>query len=695
MDKACGRRAVTWLRIHFGVAAGLVALFTAACALAGPSARTPHVAIAISAETLHPAPDRSFDVAIDIRPRPDWHIYWSNPGDAGQAPEAAWTLPAGFAAGPLRHPTPTLLDVQGVASNVHIGEAVLLDRVTPPAGLRAGAPVPIRVALSWLVCSQGECVPEQAVLDLRLAVGDGAPDPAARALFRRARAALPAPLGAQGRYRLDGQTLSLLLPIEPPPDLASMRVFLGEDGVIQPGADQTIEARKGGMAVRARVGDSPPTGIVHGVARVVRQDGKVTGYAFTATPGPFPVTGSREPTASPGLATFLLALAGAAAGGLVLNLMPCVFPILSLKALALARSGAGEAEARREAAGYAVGAVLTLGALGGALLALRAGGVAAGWAFQLQNPHVVTLLLILCAGIALNLAGLYELPSIGGAGASGGGFLGGAATGALAAFVATPCTGPFMAGALGAAMLLPAAAALAVFGGLGLGLALPFLAIGFVPSLRRLVPRPGAWMGRLRRLLSLPMFAAALALAWVLGREAGVAAMTVGLAAALILGLGLWWRGARQAQGRSGWIPLAPLAAAVALAFVPIGAAGGQTMNARGLLDAQPYTARRLQALRAERRPVFVYLTADWCLTCKVNEATSLHAQEVASAFSAAHVAVLEGDWTRGDPEVTRLLIQEDRAGVPLYLYYPVGGPPKVLPQVLTPSMLVTLARSA
>ncbi len=455
--------------------------------------------------------------------------------------------------------------------------------------------------------------------------------------------------------------------------------------------------------VVAQVGETPPTGRLDGVLRFDRRGGEAVGYAFTAAPGAIPAAvtpvvapGPRraEPARAAGRRwTLVLALAGAVAGGLILNLMPCVFPILSLKALALARSGGDEAEARREAIGYALGAVLTLTALGGALLALRAGGVSAGWAFQLQNPRVVALLLVLCVGIGLNLAGLFELPTIGGGlAAGGGGLLGSAATGALAAFVATPCTGPFMAGALGAALLLPAPAALTVFAGLGVGLALPFLAIGFIPRVRALMPRPGPWMQTLRRILSLPMFATALGLAWVLGRQAGVGAMTLGLGGALLLGLGLWWLGAHQARGKTGWLPFAPLIAAVALALVPAPTpAGTATAGVSGPLGAQPYTAARLAALRAAGRPVFVYLTADWCLSCKVNEATSLSSSAVARAFSAAHVAVLEGDWTRGDPEVTRLLTARKRAGVPLYIYYPAGGAPHELPQVLTPDMLIGL----
>jgi thiol:disulfide interchange protein len=304
---------------------------------------------------------------------------------------------------------------------------------------------------------------------------------------------------------------------------------------------------------------------------------------------------------------------------------------------------------------------------------------------------VVAILLLLVTAIATNLAGLYELPSLNADLGARTGILGGLGTGALAAFIATPCTGPFMAGALGAAMLLPVPAALAVFAGLGLGLSLPFLALGFIKPARRWLPRPGPWMMTVRRVLSLPMFVTALGLAWIVGRQAGVSAMTTALAAALLLGVALWWYGLRQVSDRIAFPTAIPAVAAIALAFWGT-QAGSATEQASHLLASKPYTAARLAELRADHRPVFVFLTADWCLSCKVNEATSLSSASVADAFAKAHVAVLEGDWTRGNPEVTQLLTQQGRAGVPLYIWYPKnGGPSRQLPQVLTPSMLVDL----
>ena len=396
-------------------------------------------------------------------------------------------------------------------------------------------------------------------------------------------------------------------------------------------------------------------------------------------------------------APFIVALLLAVAGGVLLNVMPCVFPILSLKALSLARGGVSEAVARRDALAYAAGVVLVCTALGGTILLLRAGGAQIGWAFQLQDPRVITALLLLMTAIALNLAGLFEVALPGGGGgqalAGQAGAAGSFWTGALAAFVATPCAGPFMAGALGAALVLPPVAGLLVFAGLGIGLALPFVAIAFIPALRRRLPRPGPWMLTFRRILAVPMFATAAALAWVLGRQAGVPGMTLGLAGALVLGLALWWLGLRQ-RGGGGTVLLPAaigLAAAVA-ALLMVGRmpeANAAGAGASATLGAEPFSAARLAALQAAGKPAFVYFTADWCLTCKVNERGALASDAVAAAFKRAGVTVLEGDWTNGDAAITAFLDSRGRSGVPLYLFYGRDGSATELPQLLTTGALL------
>jgi DsbC/DsbD-like thiol-disulfide interchange protein/cytochrome c biogenesis protein CcdA len=662
-----------------GLATGAIASAAAPTAMAVAE----HVSVRMVAESTVPAPGKPDAIAIEITPRPGWHIYWRNPGDSGYAPRLDWHLPTGVTAGAVMHPVPTMMTIGGIASNVHVGRTILIDTLRFPPGIAQGARLPIGLDLDLLTCSESMCVPQSLSLAITLIAGDGAFDAAAAHLFGLARQALPAPVAGEAHMTLDRGLLRLAIPIGAAKG-QPVRAFFDDVGIAAPGATQAMTSKSDRVIVSmpALAASLPST--LSGVVSLRRADGTLGGVRFAAVQGPI---GTIE--GGTGAAGIALALAAAIAGGLLLNLMPCVFPILSLKAMALARAGGDQGEARAEAIGYTVGAVGMIVALGAIVLALRAAGSQIGWAFQLQNPHIVALLLLLVVAIATNLAGLYELPTLNVAGGRTSGFAGGLGTGALAAFIATPCTGPFMAGALGAALMLPVPAALAIFAGLGLGLALPFLIIGFVEPARRWLPRPGQWMVTLRHLLSLPMFATAIGLAWVLGRQAGVGAMTSGLAAATALALALWWLGNRQHRGRSGGAPLLAGAVAIGVALaLPIGAATAGSDAAQTALHAQPYSARRLAALRAGRQPVFVYLTADWCLTCKVNEASTLDSTTVADVFRKANVAVLRGDWSDGAPAITALLQRYHRAGVPLYLYFPPGGAAKVLPQVLTPAIV-------
>lgn len=381
-------------------------------------------------------------------------------------------------------------------------------------------------------------------------------------------------------------------------------------------------------------------------------------------------------------------------GGLLLNVMPCVFPILSLKALSLARAGESEAQARAEGLAYTAGVVLACLALGGVLLALRAGGEQVGWAFQLQEPMVVAALLLLAVAITANLAGVFEfaVPGFAREGSRKGAF----ATGLLAAFVATPCTGPFMAAAMGAALLLPVPQALALFAVLGLGLALPFLALAFIPALRAALPRPGAWMDRFRKAMAVPMGLTALALVWLASRVAGSGFAFAAVLLGVIVLAALVLLGRRQRHGLgAGAAWTAGLAAVLALAALGLpGMVREPGAAAAGVLPSKPFSAAALTAAQAAGQPVFAYFTADWCLTCKVNEAAAIERIETRDAFAKAGVVVLRGDWTRRDPAITRYLTDQGAAGVPLYMWYPKdGGPPRQLPQVLTPALLAELVR--
>jgi len=656
-----------------------------------------HITATLLAESDAPAAGSRVTLALAMKPAPTWHGYWANPGDAGVGPEFKWTLPDGVKAGPAQFPVPHRLLIAGLMNYVYEGDYAHLIALDIPAGLAPGTRLPIKLDADWLACTDEVCVPESGSFAIELTVGGGERQPARAAQFDRWRAALPRPLGSEARFQVTGGALRLAVPLPASAQVAQAYFFPLTDGAIDYAAPQTVRRDGDMLTVEAKARDGAgDLAAIEGVLAI----GDNMGLSLRAVPGAVNATGAilgASAEAKDGFAATLAVSFGLALlGGLLLNVMPCVFPILSLKALSLAKAGGDERAARAEALAYTAGVVLVCVALGAVLLGLRAGGQAAGWAFQLQDPRVILVLLLLVTAVALNLAGLFELGMLRlGGGLSGTGPGGAFWTGALAAFIATPCTGPFMGVALGAAMVLPPAAALAIFAGLGLGLALPFLLLGFVPALRRMLPRPGAWMERLRRILSIPMFLTALGLAWILGRQAGVDGMTMGLAAALVLGVAFWWIGRRQAGGRSGWLALAPALAIAAVLIVALPrtpAVAASERQAGGVLAAEPFSETRLAALRGEGRSVFVYFTADWCLTCKVNEKAAIERSEVADAFKAKNVAVLVGDWTDGDPVIGRFIESHGRSGVPLYLFYQPGAEPQILPQVLTPERLTALA---
>ena len=685
-------------RLKFGmVFAWLASLLLGAAAHAQlPQPGKNAIAASLVPESAVVAPGETVTLALMMRPAKGWHGYWKNPGDSGIETQIAWQLPAGLTAGPIQYPVPGRLIVGGLMNYVYEGDYAQLIDVKVPANVAPGTKLPIRARVDYLACTKEVCVPETANVAVDLAAGSASGAQINRAMFDRFRQALPRPLGSEAQFERVGNRFRLAIPVPAGLELGDPYFFPLTDGALAYAAPQSFSRSGDTLIVET---DAAVNGASAGAVEGVLKLGEGNGLSLKAVPGSVPAAGAALEVGGEegllGISTVLAALLGAILGGLLLNIMPCVFPILSLKALSLAKAGGDELAAKREAIAYTAGAVTICLALGAALLALRATGAAAGWAFQLQDPRVILLLLLLITAVALNLAGLFELPAVtaGGRLAEKRGTSGAFWTGALAAFVATPCTGPFMGAALGAALVLPTAAALAVFAGLGLGLALPFLALGFIPALRRRLPKPGAWMDRFRRLMSVPMFLTALALAWILGRQAGVDGMALGLAAAMLLALALWWVGRRQGR-KNAWLPLVPaaLAALAAMVFVPTVAPEPSTAGAaEGVLKSEPFTEARLATLQQEGRPVFVYFTADWCVTCKVNEKAALERAPVAKAFAEKNVAVLVGDWTRGDAAIGRFLAKHGRSGVPLYLFYEPGKPVEILPQVLTPSRLVSM----
>jgi DsbC/DsbD-like thiol-disulfide interchange protein/cytochrome c biogenesis protein CcdA len=615
------------------------------------------------------------ELAIHMRPAPGWHGYWLNPGDAGLPMQVNWQLPDGFTLGPLRYPVPTRLTIAGLMNYVYERDYAVLVRLKVPPGFRGAAP--IRADARWLACTDKVCVPEQGEFSLDLPGGERA---ATDSRFDEWRRALPRPLASKARFAATGDTLRLAIPLPASVAVRDPYVFPITDGAVDYAAPQSF-SRSGDTLVAelARNGSAPAQ--FAGVVAI--GDGR--GLEFNAVPGSVP--GRGRALASLDNGAVIWAVLAALVGGILLNLMPCVFPILAHKAVHLSRAGGDASHARRAAVAYTAGAVVGTGALGAALLAIRAAGVEAGWAFQLQDPRTVMLLLLLATAITANLVGLFELPVLAGRAQPAGGF----GTGALAAFVATPCAGPFMGAALGTALLLPATGAILVFAALGLGLAIPFLLVAFVPMIRRRLPKPGPWMRRLQRFLALPMGATVVAALWLLWRQTGQLGLLIGAAATILLALLLAGLGSVQRQGNGkAWMiaALAGMLLAVAVWQVP-----SRSASAPQIAGGEAWSSAKVASYTAAGHPVFVYFTADWCLTCKANEATAIGRDQVEEAFARNGVKVLVGDWTNGDPAITRFLESRGRAGVPLYLWYAPGKPPEELPQILTPGMLISRAR--
>ena len=644
----------------------------------------PHIAAQLVAESDAPAPGRTSSIAFAMTPEAGWHGYWQNPGDAGLGMTVKWVLPKGVSIGALRYPVPGTLLISGLMNHVYEGPYALLAPLNVAPEVAKGTRLPIRGKAEWLACTDKICVPESADIALDLVAGDGVVASPMQARFDGWRAHLPRPLGSEGRYALADGKLRMSIPFPGEAAASDVHLFPLEEGVVRYAAPQSVHRQGDRLLIETEAGQ----GFKGSAVQAVLRTGDHVGFLVTARPGA--VAGASSDL----LRTVLIALGGAILGGLLLNIMPCVFPILGLKALKLARAGGDEATVRREALAYGAGVILTCLVLGGLLLAIRSAGVAVGWAFQLQDPRVILLLLLLVTAVAFNLAGLFELSAFGGGEKLAGkkGIAGSFWTGALVAFVATPCTGPFMGVAMGAALVLPVGAALAVFAGLGLGLALPFLLLAYMPALRGRLPRPGAWMGTFQRILSIPMFLTALGLGWLLGQQRGVPGMTIGLGAALLLALLLWWLGERQHRGKRGGLIVmlsAALLLGVGMVMLPARMAGAAQVQD----GAMAFDEGRLAALRAAGKPVFLYFTADWCLTCKANEAAAIDRADTREAFAKAGVTVMVGDWTSADPAITRFLEAQGRSGVPLYLWYVPGKSAEVLPQLLTVSTLTGLVR--
>ena len=666
-------------------------------------------------------PGGSVTLAFVQEIRKGWHTYWINPGDSGAPANLHWELPDGTVIGEPMWPAPEAIPYYGLMTYGHHDRFVLLFDLTLPEDWPLGTPLPIRLEADWLVC-EAICIPEAGsfAIDLETAAASAPAEPALRGLIETARAELPRPSPWASRFNstngADGGTLRLSTAIEAELEgLSDATFFPYRQGLIDQVAEQSWAKGTGAKGTGGLVLDMAldwPEGLGQTLEGVlVLTEDLPDGTLQQA----FVIAAERDPTMAMaggigGLAGLgsgsgpgLLELAFLALlGGVLLNLMPCVFPVLSIKALSLVQH-AGSARAVVHGLSYTAGVLTTFLALAGLLIALQATGALIGWGFQLQEPLVVAFLAYLMFVIGLWLIGglmdglehgMGRLMGLGQSLGQKDGLGGSFATGVLAVFVASPCTAPFMAGAIGLALTRDAATALTVFAALGLGLALPYLALSTSPWLQRRLPRPGPWMVRFRQFMAFPMFATAAWLVWVLAQQAGETALLLVLMGFVAIGFALW---ALRFEGRlARGTGIACLALALGLGVLPsqLPAAGPDRATGPGGYEisfdgpAEPFSPERLAALRAEGRPVLVNMTAAWCLTCLVNEGNALSGQGFADSLARNDAAYLKGDWTRRDPVITTYLRSFERSGVPLYVVYPAAGEPFLLPQLLTEGMV-------
>ena len=667
-------------------------LLPAALAWGDTEVRTENVTARLVAERTRVAPGESLDLALVLDIRPGWHTYWRNPGDSGEPPRLVWDLPQGVEVGPIRWPYPSLIRVGPLANYGYSDQAVHPIALSVPGDWPAGQPLPLRLRADWLVCEE-HCIPEGGDLDLTLDVvtpADAARDPGISSPeITKARTRLPQdPIAGATLTRTDTGIRLQVPAADLPEGLDSAWFFSDQWGQIDHAAPQPWRLEGGRLRLDLTPGPAPQA-MASGLL-VVEAGGVTRGYPVEAASAPAGTGMAGEDLGLP------LALLFALVGGLILNLMPCVFPILAMKALSLAgQGGAGRRDRTLHALAYAGGVLTFFALIAALLLGLRAGGHAVGWGFQLQYPPFVALMAYLFFVLGLSLAGAVTLGArVMGLAASGPttGAGGAFATGALAALVAAPCTAPFMGAALGYAATLAWPAALAVILCLGVGLALPFVVLSLAPALARRLPRPGPWMEGLKQFLAYPMFATAAWLVWVLSVQVGPPGVAAVLAGMVLLALGLWaWEGARGRSGRRRGLGLGVAWAGVVLALgLGLTLGTGRSGSDAGALGratgpaAEPFSAGRLTQALGEGRPVLVNMTAAWCITCLVNERVALERPAVAEALARRGVLYLKGDWTRRDPHITAYLAEFGRNGVPLYVWYPRPDAPRVLPQILT-----------
>lgn len=662
-----------------------------------------HIEVELIAATTSVQPGSILHAGLRLLPDPGWHTYWKNPGDSGLPTRIHWTLPEGIQVSGIDWPYPEAIPFAHLISYGYEGEHLLPVTLQMPDTLEAGDRVVLQARAEWLVCEE-ICIPGDARLQLSLPVEMSPParNEHTAPLFEWAEQRRPGPVDWPARFTTEGGRLNVLigpdqfLPQEP----RRWAVFVAEDNLVDHSRPADIHINDDQIRVTQPL--SPFAAEVPDALPLVLVDiDNARAYALSAVGETFTTDANEAPHPLPDHQTgWLVALLLALVGGMLLNLMPCVFPVLSIKAMSLV-AGTGH-DQRLHGLAYTAGVVLSFAVLAALLLGLRASGEAIGWGFQLQSPLFVGVLVYLLFALGLSLSGVFDfgtrIMGLGQGLTRHSGLSGSFYTGILACVVASPCTAPFMGTALGVAVLMPWPMAMGIFLALGVGLALPMLALSFSPRLARAMPRPGPWMETFKQAMAFPLYLAVVWLLWVLARQTDANALAVILTGMVLLAFALWLVG--RPAGGTGTRLLRHALVGLGLGMAAMALITAAQIEAEPRVQAEahwePWSADRLAALRADpQRAVLVNMTADWCVTCLVNERVALNTETVREALNTHQVSYLKGDWTRRDPAITAYLAEHGRNGVPLYVLYPrEGGDPQLLPQVLTPALVVQALES-
>ena len=690
---------------------------------ASNSADVPHLHVQLVVPASALSRGQTAKAAFYFKLEEGWHVYWKNAGDSGEPPHVKWTLPNGITAGPLQFPAPSRLPLPPLMDFGYENEVLFpFDLKAAPSAQTGSATLHAKV--DWLVC-RAVCIPGKAELEVSRPIVDGAassqPIEPDASLFAHlgTRLPQPAPGAFKAGFKPGGDGFQLTVLTGQKETQASF--FPADQNILDNPAPQKVTATAKGLTLElkkdANLASNPdrlrgvlelsggrayeivalpgaPQAIpVETVADQTPAPMPATGGATAGSPPP--ASGAAQPASTPGL-TGIVGLAFL--GGIILNLMPCVFPVLFIKGLALMQSGSEERH-RLRAHGlvYTGGILVSFWILIGMLLALRGAGARLAWGFQFQSPVFLSLMAGLLFFLALSLAGQFEiglsLTSAGGSLAAKQGYAGSFFTGVLAVIVATPCTAPFMGVAVGYALAQPAGVTFAVFTALALGLAAPYLVLAFQPAWTRILPKPGAWMEVLRQAVSVPIFGTVIWLVWVLANAYGAAVLLALLSGFLLLAIAGWFLGRWPTKRWSTIVAALILAGFIALSAWAPGYLAAPPPGASASIahpgEWEPWSAATVAHYQSQGRPVFVDFTASWCLSCQVNERVALGKPEVRKAFADANVALLRADWTQHDDAITETLAGLGRSGVPAYvLYVPGESAPRLLPEVLTPGIV-------